>query len=215
MLLYWYKRRTNRPKTEKNIMAQLKMYYLTGSPVPEIALPEGYSYASFDPEKDVHAWCECLRNGRLIDGREDEQAYADEIETFSGGAVIPETDIHFLDYLGEHVGTATGFVLPGGQAGDMHQVGIREDFRGKGLAKYLCNVVLRSLSARGVRYISLTTDEFRKGAVKSYLTAGFLPVAYDTGMEERWLALMKEYGISELTMVREDATFYKTLRRQV
>ncbi len=189
-------------------MSQLKMYRLPG-PFEEPVLPEGYSYGRFDPDKDRHAWCECLRGGHLIDGRTDEEAYRDEIINFHD--IVPENDIQFLDHNGEHIGTATAWVHKATNVGDMHQVGIRADYRGKGLAKYLSYIVLKTLFDRGVKYISLTTGEGRVAAVKSYLNAGFLPVEYAEGMQDRWEAVLKTYGIPSIQMLDEDANPYKII----
>ena len=36
---------------------------------------------------------------------------------------------------------------------------------------------------------------------------------YDEGMEERWAAVLEEYGIDSVQMLNEDATPYKTIYR--
>lgn len=190
-------------------MAQLKMYRLMDEPFEEPQLPEGYSYGSFDPEKDIHAWCECLRGGNLIEGRTDEEAYRDEIVNFKD--IDPARDIQFIDYHGEHIGTATCFTWSHNGHGDMHQVGIRADFRGKGLAKYLSYIVLKKTKERGVKILELTTGEGRPAAVRSYLAAGFHPVEYDYRMQERWEAFMRDWKIGSLDMLYEDGTPYKTI----
>ncbi len=190
-------------------MAQLKMYRLMDEPFEEPKLPEGYSYGTFDPEKDIHAWCECLRGGNLIEGRTDEEAYRDEIINFKD--IDPARDIQFLDYNGEHIGTATCFTWSRTGHGDMHQVGIRSDFRGKGLAKYLSYIVLKKTKERGVKILELTTGEGRPAAVRSYLAAGFRPVEYDYRMQERWEAFMRDWKIDSLDMLYEDGTPYKTI----
>ena len=190
-------------------MAQLKMYYLPSTPLKWEPLPEGFSYSHYDPETDLHKWCDCLRNGNLIGDRTDEQMFFDEIVNFR--VIDPANDILFLDYGGEHIGTATAFVYPEENIGDMHQVGIREDWRGRGLAKYLSQIVIKTLLDRNVRFISLTTGEGRPAAVRSYLKAGFQPVEYDYRMQSRWEAFMQKYGIPTLDMLYEDGTPYKTL----
>ena len=75
-------------------------------------------------------------------------------------------------------------------------------------------IYVEKLDAQGVDYIFLTTDEWRKGAVKSYLSSGFKPVEYDEGMTQRWQAVLEEYGIDSVDMVDEDANFFKTVYRQ-
>ena len=190
-------------------MAQLKMYYLPSTPLKWEDLPAGFSYSHYNPATDLHLWCDCLRNGGLIGERTDEQMFFDEITNFK--VINPEEDILFLDYMGEHIGTATAFVYPEQNMGDMHQVGIREDWRGRGLAKYLSQIVIKTLLERGARFISLTTGEGRPAAVRSYLKAGFQPVEYDYRMQSRWEAFMRQWGIERLDMLYEDGTPYKTI----
>ncbi len=192
-------------------MAQLKMYRLWNTPVKELTLPEGYSFVHFVPGRDEHAWCECLRGGNLIDTRTDEEAYRDEIINFKD--IVPETDIWFIDYNGEHIGTATGFIFRDTNIGDMHQVGIKNGFKGRGLAKYLNYVVLSDLKKRGARFVSLTTGEARVPALKGYLSAGFLPVEYDEGMEERWKGVISSFGIDSIQMLNEDGEPYKIITK--
>ncbi len=190
-------------------MAQLKMYYLPSTPLRWAPLPEGYSYSHYDPETDLHKWCDCLRNGGLIGDRTDEEMFRDEIVNFK--VIDPANDILFLDHNGEHIGTATAFVYPDTNMGDMHQVGIREDYRGKGLAKYLSQIVIRTLLERKVKFIALTTGEGRPAAVLSYLKAGFQPVEYDYRMQTRWEAFMRKYDIESLDMLYDDGSPYKTI----
>ena len=88
-------------------------------------------------------------------------------------------------------------------------VGIRTEFRGKGLGKYINNVAVKKLAEQGSDYIFLTTDEWRKGAVKSYLSAGFIPVEYDEeeDMKGRWEWMLCELGVDSVDMVYEDRSF--------
>ena len=194
-------------------VSQLKMYWFTDSPLPELTLPEGYSWSHFSEdthERDVHDWNECIRTWTQSD-ETDEQRFRQEIYDFHD--ITPEEDLWFLDHHGEHVGTATSFVHRSNGAGDMHWVGIKEAYRGRGLSKYLAWKVQSTLRDRGVRYVSLTTGEGRVWALKSYLTAGFLPVEYAEGMVSRWEKVLDTYGIPSLPMYREDATFYRTVYR--
>ena len=192
-------------------MKQLKMVRFFDVPVECPPLPEGVCVSRFASEADVHAWCECLRGGALIEGRSDADAFRQEILERPG--IVPGRDVFFLDCRGEHIGTATGFLFPGTDIGDLHQVGIRADHRGKGLAKHLCAAVLLSLRERGARFVSLTTDEFRRPAIRAYVAAGFRPVDWAPDMEGRWLAVMDDLGIDTLPLLRDDGTFLRTLRR--
>ena len=191
-------------------MAQLKMYRLASAPFEELTLPEGYSFSLYKNEADGLAWVECCKNGLVGDDA--------TFENFRGSILehhfcVPEKDCFFLDYHGEHIGTITAVYHPDRNVGEVHMVGLKTEWRGKGLGKYMNNVAVKRLLSDGVRYIYLTTDEWRKGAVKSYLSAGFLPVNYDEGMIERWEAVLAEYGIDECEMLDEDANHYTTLHK--
>lgn len=194
-------------------MAQLKMYWFTDNLLEELVLPEGYSFSHYSEnnrEADIRDWNECIKTWDESD-ISDEQRFTNEIFNFKD--IVPEKDVWFLDYNGEHIGTATSFIFGETGIGDMHWVGIKESFRGKGLAKYLSWIVQKTLKERGAPFVSLTTNEWRVSAVKSYLTAGFLPVEYDEGMQERWEKVLDTYGIEKIQMVNEDGTPYKIIYR--
>lgn len=182
-------------------MAQLKMYWFPDTPISDPPLPAGYSFSKYKTEADKLAWVECCKNG-LVGDDATEAAFNDSILGWKD--IDPYDDVFFLDFEGEHIGTITAFKFLDKNAGDVHMVGIRTDFRGKGLSKYMLAEALGHLKAKNVQWAQLTTDEWRKGAVKSYLTAGFLPVEYDEGMVPRWEAVLEEYGIDSVRMVSED-----------
>ena len=194
-------------------MAQLKMYRLPGTPVDDPPLPEGYAITNLkkDSAEDKLAWCACCRDG--LSGEDGLPQFTKAIEDRASDCLVPERDVLFLDYRGEHIGTVTAYVNRE-NLGDVHMVAIRTDFRGRGLAKYLSAAALKKLDREKPDYIFLTTDEWRVGAVKSYLSAGFLPVEYDEGMEERWADVLERYGIDSIRMLREDASPYKTVYRR-
>lgn len=195
-------------------MAQLKMYWFTSNDLPELELPEGFSFSHFSEKNrdiDIHDWNECIRTWDVSDVT-DEQRFKQEIYDFKD--IVPERDVWFLDYNGEHIGTSTNFIWGGTEVGDLHWVGIKKEFRGRGLGKYLPWIVMKTLKERGARYVSLTTGEGRPAALKSYLTAGFLPVEYDEGMVERWEKVLETYGIDKIQMLTEDAEPFKVIYRK-
>ena len=192
-------------------MAQLKMYRLAGTPFEKPELPEGYSVSNYKTDADKLAWVECCKNG-LVGDDATAQAFDDAI--LGRKEVVPEKDVFFLDYLGEHIGTVTAYVHEKEGFGDMHMVGIKTEFRGRGLAKILNWITFDHLEHTDAPFIELTTDEWRIGAVKSYLNGGFLPVEYDEGMEERWAKVLETYGIDSVQMLNEDATPYKVIYRE-
>lgn len=191
-------------------MAQLKMYWFTDSPLEELELPEGYSFTHYKDETDIPKWAACIWEDH--EGDIDQKRWQCEILDFKD--INAAEDMWFIDYNGEHIGTATSFIYGDTGIGDMHWVGIRKDFRGKGLSKYLSYIVQKTLRDRGTPFVALTTSESRPAAVKSYLTAGFLPVEYDEGMQERWEKVLDTYNIDSIQMVNEDGTPYKMIYRK-
>lgn len=185
------------------------MYRLKNVPVDEPVLPKGYSFSNFkDCDKDKSDWLEICKNGLEPDDA-NESNFKRRI--YDKPDCVPEKDIFFLDFNSEHIGTVTAIFHPNGNFGEIHMVSIRTDFRGKGLVKYLNNVAVKKLGAQNVDYIFLTTDEWRKSAVKSYFSAGFVPVNYDEGMKERWEAMMGELSIADSDMLNEDCSFFAKL----
>ena len=179
---------------------QLKMYWFTENDLPEMELPEGYSFSNYKEYADRKKWAACIWEDH--DGDIDERRWQQEIINFTD--ITPERDTWFLDYNGEHIGTATAFVYSSTGIGDMHWVGIRKDFRGKGLSKYLSYIVQKTLKERGVPFVALTTSESRPAAVRSYLKAGFIPVEYAEGMVKRWQAVLETNDMDSVDMVDEN-----------
>ena len=183
------------------------MYWFTDSPLEDLVLPEGYSFSHYKGPEDIHVWNVCT--SIVYENVDDAERFKREIFDFED--IVPEEDVWFLDYNGKHVGTATSFIFKSTGVGDMHWVGVLPEFRGKGLSKYLSYIVQKTLRDRGAKYVSLTTGEGRPAAVKSYLTAGFLPVEYAEGMVSRWEKVLDKFGIEKVQMLNEDATPYKII----
>ncbi|MCR5150460.1 MAG: GNAT family N-acetyltransferase, partial [Clostridiales bacterium] len=192
-------------------MAQLKMYWFPGTPIPELNLPDGYSVSNYKDESDIDPWVKCCANG-LVDEENGRETFKSTILDMN--YLDPCRDVFFLDYYGEHIGTVTAFKRLDTGEGDMHMVAIRTDFRGRGLSKYLSIICCAKLEKENCKRIFLTTDEWRKGAVKGYLNAGFLPVKYDIGMEDRWCKELEVLGVDSVKMVNDDGTDYKVIYRQ-
>lgn len=194
-------------------MSQLKMYWLKGTPVRDLVLPEGYSLVNYkECIEDKAAWVACCKNGLVGDDTAPE--FFDDCVAGVDDCV-PEKDVFFLDYEGEHVGTIAAIFHPEKKEGQVHMVGIKTEFRGKGLGKYINNIAVKKLAAQGAEYIFLTTDEWRKGAVKSYLSEGFIPVEYDEDedMKGRWEWMLCELGVDSVDMVYEDRSFCRKLEK--
>ncbi|MCQ2483701.1 MAG: GNAT family N-acetyltransferase [Clostridia bacterium] len=194
-------------------MEQLKMYWFPGTPIEDMELPEGYSFSNYKNESDIDGWVKCCQNGLVSDNYEEaRQAW---FNTIIGRPDIDiYNDVFFLDYKGEHVGTITCYLHSEDGTGDMHMVGMRTDFRGRGLGKYMNNKALKHIEKKNPKFVHLTTDEWRKAAVKSYLRAGFHPVKYSINMKKRWEAELEEIGVDSVDMYTNSGKFYKTIYRK-
>jgi len=181
-------------------MAQLKMYWKRQKPEP-VKLPEGFTVVNYKDESDIPAWIEICKNG-LVGEDATRKNFEDAI--LGCDDLVPEKDLFFIDYEGEHVATIAVIYHPDKNMGHVHMVSVRSDMRGKGLGNAINQIAVNKLYDDGCDYAFLTTDEWRKAAVKSYLSYGFQPVEYDEGMYDRWVAVMKEYGIKELEMLKEE-----------
>ena len=190
---------------------QLKMYRLSTTPFTELTLPEGYSYSNYRNESDKLAWVECCKDGLVAD---DADASVFDKRESAKPHINLEKDVFFLDYNGEHIGTCTAVHHTDNNEGELHMVGMKTEFRGKGLGKYLNNIAVKKLLADGADYIVLTTDEWRLGAVKSYLSSGFQPVKYDIGMVTRWEYTLTALGVDECVMLNDDRSVFGTIHRR-
>lgn len=54
------------------------MYFLKGTPVPELLLPEGYSFSLYKDESDIQPWIECCKLG-LVPDDADESSFRSRI----------------------------------------------------------------------------------------------------------------------------------------
>ena len=186
------------------------MYFVKGTPVPAVTLPPELKLTTYrhDCDEDKLAWAQICRNGLVADDA-GTQAFDDRI--IDTDDCVPETDCMFLDKDGEHIATITAIYHPEGNYGQVHMVAVRTDHRGEGLSKYLCAAALKKLDDAGAAYSYLTTDDWRVSAVKSYLTAGFVPVEYDEGMTERWQSLFTLLEIGKTPMVDENCEIVRYL----
>ncbi len=159
---------------------QLAMEWEAGE-APRFDLPEGYSLRASGPG-DEKAWAG-LVNGAI--GRWDEERAGKEL--FS----LPEFDCANLCFVcrgEEPAGTACLW------KGTLHMVAVAEAHRGKGLGKAVCAAVMRKAKESGLKKLTLSTDDFRVAAIRTYLRLGWKPVMLVKCEDHtrRWEAVMKE-----------------------
>lgn len=187
-------------------MQQLKMYWKP-EPTDYPELPEGWSIRTFNgTEADAQAWVDCCRTGLLglKDGPEAFEACILKAEGCSPDAV------YFIEKDGVPVATITA-LLNEEKTGHAHYVGAKPEARGVGVGGWLNQIVKADLWKRGCERAFLTTDEFRVPAIRSYLSAGFVPVEYSVDMEQRWNSLLRFLGKPNVPMVDENGDFVRTL----
>jgi len=183
---------------------QLKMTKLMDA-VLDYPLPEGYGIRNIDgSEKDIQAWIGICKNG-VLPAEAGRDAYESRITNWKGRQEIrPETDV-FMVYekeSGAAVATITGFVMESGD-GDIHMVAATPECRGKKIGHAMLSHVLKKLKADGVPRVHLTTDDWRRPAIKNYLLAGFRPVWFE-GVEERWAVIFREMGLDPIPFLYEE-----------
>jgi len=182
-------------------MEQLKMYRPPMA-APEVKLPEGWHIRSFQPG-DGADWCLCCRGGAL--GVDDEASEAVFKEQMLDDPHVAAEDVLFIvDDKGFIGGTTTLYCRDEENFGTVHMVAVKKEAQGKGLsAPVVAAVIARSLEKER-EHITLTTDDFRIPAVKTYLKLGFIPVVGDMPMRRRWQALLSVVGYDRLTCVDQE-----------
>ena len=107
---------------------------------------------------------------------------------------------------GSPVATVTAIVHPEARRGYVHMVAAAPSCRGLGVGGLMNRIACAVFWEAGCETADLTTDDFRIPAIRSYLSAGFLPVDWDEDMAERWETILRDLGRSQVEMVREDGS---------
>lgn len=183
-------------------MRQLKMRRYS-APVVKRELPAGYSYASFSgSEAEITDWLYLCSQGILPDT--DRKHWVAGIEQHQNAK--PMEDVHFVvDARGKRVATISS-IEHAGKEGYIHMVAALPECRGKGIGHASLSYALEILEARGCTSIYLTTDDFRLGAIKTYLDAGFRPVLYhdpDSDMRARWAKVFADLSYAPVPFIEE------------
>lgn len=196
--IYEEHKRTWKP----HVMSQHKQLKLLVFPkdkeIP--ALPEGYSIRNYQNEEDIPHWIRICNNGLVRYGA-DNSSFTNCMEK-----IDVYKDTFFIENeKGLPVATITAVrKYPDTGLGLVHMVSVADSERGKGLGNVLCAIAEKHFYDNGVKMATLTTDDYRIPACKSYLKAGWVPVNHDVDMVIRWTKVMKNFGINELQMYTEN-----------
>ena len=98
--------------------------------------------------------------------------------------------VFFLRHARLDVATATARVMGDG-TGRVHMVGIHPAYAGRGWARFVVLEAMKCLQGLGLDECTLTTDDFRLPAIRTYLSLGFEPLyeSDDDEMKARWEAI--------------------------
>ncbi len=176
-------------------MKQLKMLRPFGGRVTPRDLPTGYRFADFaGTEAEIEDWLAICRHGLLPaptpDGDAERAHYLNAIQNYPD--LVPARDLFFV-VAPDGTRVATSAAVLHGNEGYIHMVAADPSCRGLGIGHAMLARALADLSARGATHVTLTTDDFRLPAIKTYLDAGFRPVLWhddESDMRARWDAVI-------------------------
>ena len=186
-------------------MSQLMMFH-TMEKIEDYPVKEGFTLRNYR-KGDEAAWTVICMQGSLCGPCDDDKEFRGAI-TDPHPSIVPERDVFFICQNDEPVATLTAFVRENGH-GDIHMVSALESVRGNNLNRAMLSAGMKSLDKLMTwrpRITALTTDDWRIPAIVGYLKAGFQPVEYATGMQERWQKICDKldmHGIEMLTQTGE------------
>lgn len=137
--------------------------------LPECSLPEGFSIRTCR-DGDEQGWFDCCRESGL--GTERWKPGDFQANMLEMDGIGPDRIFFVVDSKDHPVATATAICQEDG-SGCVHMVAANPDYRGLSLGKAVVTAVMRYLTGRGCRPITLQTDDWREPAVRLYNKLGF------------------------------------------
>ena len=180
--------------------AQLRMLLFPQKKLP-LGLPKGYKCTKYTgTEEEIADWLKICKNG-LIPEDSGREVFESTILNFSN--INPYEDLFFLvNAQGQRVATVCAINnFCGSGVGGVHMVSVLDSERGNGLGHALCRIAETKLCYAHVPMAQLTTDDWRKGACKAYLKAGWYPVNHKDDMVKRWTDVITALGIESVQML--------------
>ncbi len=196
-------------------MSSLKMYNFNPQP-KGLTIPEGFYVTKFSGEEDIAEWVSICSDG-LIDPATGFERFQVEITDADGPDAYRDT--YFIETEGKKIATFT--VVPDMWStgmGYIHMVACKSEYRGLGIGRFIADYSLRLLRDIGKEKIFLLTGDARLPALKTYISAGFLPVNYidDEGkdMVERWQNVINSLKIDKITLLDDQGEICKIIESE-
>ncbi|MHB0998682.1 MAG: GNAT family N-acetyltransferase [Armatimonadota bacterium] len=166
---------------------QLRMDLHDLSKLPDVEMPEGYAIRTYQ-QGDEEAWAQIMNTGI---GEWTAESTVQELT--SKPQFLPD-GLFFATINVDPVGSACAWRMSADEKahGFLHMVCVLPEHRGKQLGYMVTLSVLRYFRDNGYKDVTLTTDDWRIPAIKSYLRLGFEPYYYDDSHRERWKAIMEK-----------------------
>ncbi len=173
---------------------QLRMLRPTLAGLPPLELPEGHLLRASQPGDAAH-WERIVATAF---GGEPGR-YDFERILRSHPSYRPERILFVTDPSGRPVATASAWQMPGilADAGTVHYVAVLPEAQGRHLGTCVTLATLHHMVAEGFTRATLTTDDFRLAAIRTYLRLGFEPVLVHENQRERWRRVLSELGLPE------------------
>ena len=90
--------------------------------------------------------------------------------------------------------------------GELAWLAVDPPYRGRGLGRVISSATTRRLIEAGYRRIYLTTDDYRRAAIRIYLTLGYEPLVLDDRMKVRWQRVYEQLGWNQSLPARCSTT---------
>ena len=161
---------------------QLKMILADLSDLPPIVVPEDYEIRTYR-SGDEDAWARIMNTGvgEHWNVGKARQELTGRPRFDPNGLFLAVSD-------GEPVGSACAWRSSPDETGEatVHMLCVLPEARGNNLGYVLSLHVLHYFRERGISPVSLSTDDHRIPAIRTYLKLGFEPVYFDDSHVERW-----------------------------
>jgi len=163
------------------LLRQLIMVRPTLTDLPELAPRDGCGVRSF-VDGDQAAWVAIINDSFEL------EFGPDGFERRMGDAAFRPERVWFATVDRQPVATASAWVTArwGETVGVLHMVGCASAHLGRGLGALVCLAALHQMVAEGRERATLSTDDFRLPAIRTYARLGFQPLPFSEDHRARW-----------------------------